>query len=164
MQAHLKGGMLFMDMLVRNWHHKLHKRREALGLSRKELGDAIGVSDVAIGQWETGRTKNMTMPHILALEDALNIRLRWLVEDKGPMEAYPSMQAYQNALSRRDEANNQQQKKAWERIAAVFAKAAMVLMFTIPPYMVPQAEARFNIKTDYTMYNRRRKVLSPCAI
>lgn len=148
---------------------KIRAAREKLGLTRLELADAIGVSEAAIGQWESGRTKDLKLNHVTALEDALNITLRWLVEDKGPMQAKPSMDAYRTALGRRDEAHQQKQKRAWERIAAVFAKAAMVLVFAIPPYMTPEAQARFNSSrflspTDYTMNNRRRKMLSLCAI
>lgn len=146
--------------------HKITARRKQLGVTREELAEAIGVTAVAVGQWESGRTKNLKLDHVTALEDALNIKLRWLVENKGPMEAYPTMDAYRQALGRRDEARDYRQKKAWERIAAVFAKAAMVLMFTIPPYMMPQAEAgsRLDITprtpTKCTMSNRWRRRFS----
>ena len=100
--------------------------REKLGLTRAELGDAIGVTEVAIGQWESGRTKNLKLHNALALEDALNIRIRWWAEGKGPMQAAPIMDAYRIALGRRDEARDTRQKRAWERIAAALAKVAMV--------------------------------------
>jgi hypothetical protein len=100
------------------------------------------------------------MHHALALEDALNIRLRWLVEDKGPMHAAPTMDAYRAALERRDAAKTPVQKRAWERIAAALAKAAVIILAAIPPYMAPKAEASvFNI-TQYTLMNRRRLQLS----
>ena len=49
---------------------RIKERREALGLTRTQLGDRLGVSKVAVRKWELG----LTMPNadkLPALADAL---------------------------------------------------------------------------------------------
>lgn len=165
MQAHLEETMDMELPAARGM--KVRTAREKLGISRADLADALGISEQAIGQLEAGRTKDPKLRHATALEDALNIRLRWLVEGKGPMNALPTMDAYRIALGRRDEARDQKQKRAWERIAAALAKVATVLMFAIPPYMMPQAEAGLDITPcarnsgpKYTLIDRLRRLFT----
>ena len=138
---------------------ELRNAREKLGIARKDLAEALGITEQAIRDLESGRPKDPKIHHATALEDALNIRIRWWAEGKGPMQAAPTMDAYRIALGRRDDARDQKQKRAWERIAAALAKVAMIVLVAVPPYMAPRAEASpFNI-TSYTMYNRLRRMV-----
>lgn len=52
--------------------------------SKTKLAKAVGVSRAVIGQWETGRTKNLKNEHMLNVCDVLNINVRWLITGKGP--------------------------------------------------------------------------------
>lgn len=127
---------------------RIAQRRKELGLSRDDLSVAVGVSVTAVQMWESGATKNLKLDHLCAIADALNVNVRWLAEGRGDKAAAESMDAYSTALSRRDEAANDQQRKGWERIAAVFAKAATVLILAIPPMAADRAEAAFNISKN----------------
>jgi transcriptional regulator with XRE-family HTH domain len=50
---------------------ELKRRREALGLTRKQLGDRLGFATQTIGRWETGALR-IKRPEALALAlDAL---------------------------------------------------------------------------------------------
>lgn len=148
---------------------RIAKRRAELELSREELAEAVGVSVAAVGQWESGKTKNLKLDHLIAIADALNINVRWLATGVGSKEAAQSMQAYSTALSRRDEAKNDRQKKAWERIAAGFAKAATVLLLAVPTLLPSKSEgaALFNINiyrvTHWLRFALQSRVLNAAA-
>lgn len=124
---------------------RISTRRKELGFSRDDLATALGVSVTAVQMWEAGTTKNLKLAHLCSIADALNVNVRWLAEGKGLKDAAANLDAYSTALSRRDEADSDEKRKGWERIAAVFAKAAMVMMMAIPPLIPQRAEAAFNI-------------------
>src|SRR3990167_2522397 len=116
--------------------NRIKSRREQLGLMPVDLANAAGVSVSAVLQWEKGSTKNLKNEHLFAIADALNVNARWLATGEGPMVAVPSMDAYKAALTRRDRAPSDRARNAWERIAARFAKAAVVVLgvvMTTPP-------------------------------
>lgn len=129
---------------------RIVERRQELGLTPAHLAHAVGVSISAVLQWENGKTKNLKNEYLFALADALNVSPRWLATGRGPKVAAASREAYSIALSRRDEAANDKQKKGWERIAAVFARAAVMVLLTLPPYL---AEISSSLRI---MLNRRR--------
>jgi transcriptional regulator with XRE-family HTH domain len=133
--------------------------RIELGLSREDLADAAGVTVAAVQAWESGETKNLKHPHLFAVAKALNVNPEWLALGEGPKIMLPPMGAYSAALARRDAAKLPESRKAWERIAAAFARATatVALAFTILFFPAP-AEAAFNI-TDCTMMNRLRRRL-----
>lgn len=108
---------------------RIRHRREQLGLTREYLAEALGITVQSVQQWESGQTKNIKLPTFIALADALNVSTRWLAEGRGNFEALPSMDAYSVALGRRDEAADPETKRAWEQIAAAFARAATVILF-----------------------------------
>lgn len=139
---------------------RISMRRKELGLSRDDLATALGVSVTAVQMWEAGTTKNLKLAHLCTIADALNVNVRWLAEGRGPKEAAANFAAYSTALSRRDEADSDEKRKGWERIAAVFAKAAMVMMLAIPPLVPERAEAAFNIiKSTPTFFDKAMNVI-----
>lgn len=51
----------------------IKSRRIELGLTMKELGDAIGVSEATVSRYESGQIANMKRSTIIALSKVLNI-------------------------------------------------------------------------------------------
>jgi transcriptional regulator with XRE-family HTH domain len=133
---------------------RLVARRHELGLNPVDLASAVGVSISAVLQWESGKTKNLKNEYLFSVADALNVAPRWLATGKGSRVAAASREAYSIALSRRDESENDKQKRSWERIAAVFARAAMVMVLALPP-LLSQPQAQFNNNTDCRRSMRR---------
>lgn len=69
---------------------RLKKRRKELGISQEELGKIVGVSTTSIQNWEAG-----TWPkgdYVIALAEALNCSLDWLLMNKGPEPRPPGME------------------------------------------------------------------------
>lgn len=129
---------------------RLTSRRKELKLSREDLATATGVTVAAVQAWESGSTKNLKLDHLFAVADALNVSPRWLATGRGPKVAAETMDAYSTALARRDEANSDEKRKGWERIAAVFARAtAVVLLGFATLFASAPAEAAFNISADF---------------
>ena len=57
----------------------LKKLREAKGLSRKELADLVGVTEMSIWNYENGKTKPDRYNIITRLAEVLEIELKILV-------------------------------------------------------------------------------------
>lgn len=53
-------------------------------VSQTEVGQAIGVSGVAVGQWEAGK-RQPDVPTIQRLATVLGVRAGWLAFGEGPM-------------------------------------------------------------------------------
>lgn len=51
----------------------IKKRRIELGMTMKELGDAVGVSEATISRYESGQIANMKRTTIIALSKVLGI-------------------------------------------------------------------------------------------
>lgn len=120
---------------------RISARRDELGITREVIADAVGVSVAAVQQWECGKTKNLKLDNLIALADALNVSVRWLATGRGQKTAAANMDAYSTALGRRDEARTAKEKSGWERVAAAFAKAALVLVAILPALLPHPAEA-----------------------
>ena len=63
---------------------RMKATRLELGLRQQDLADAAGVSTAAISQVENGDTKNLKLPHLFAIADAMKVNPRWLAIGKGP--------------------------------------------------------------------------------
>lgn len=134
---------------------RIVSRREELGLRPVDLAHAAGVSISAVLQWETGSTKNLKNEHLFSIADALNLNPRWLAIGVGSKDASPSREAYRLALVQRDKAASDGGRRAWERIAASFAKAAVVVLgLTI----LPPSPAEASSHAVYYGKSRRRLV------
>lgn len=60
---------------------RIKEYRKQAGLTQKELGDRLGVSNVHIGQYERG-LRNPRLPQLKKIADALDIPFDLLVSDK----------------------------------------------------------------------------------
>lgn len=60
---------------------RIREYRKKSGLTQKELGEKLGVSNVHIGQYERG-LRNPRLPQLKKIADALNIPFELLVSDK----------------------------------------------------------------------------------
>lgn len=63
---------------------RIKATRLELGLRQQDLAEAAGISTAAISQVENGDTKNLRLPHLFAIADALKVNPRWLAIGKGP--------------------------------------------------------------------------------
>lgn len=50
------------------------------GLERSDLARLVGVTPQLVGQWESGIVKNIRLPNLVRLLDALDLSLRYLVQ------------------------------------------------------------------------------------
>lgn len=68
----------------------LKDRREELGLTTKQVADAVGVSEGTVSRWESGIIKNMRRDKIAALAKVLQIQPRIIMgwETEQPDEPY----------------------------------------------------------------------------
>lgn len=60
----------------------IKQRREELGLSLEDVGNAIGVRRGTVQKWETGYIKNIGYENLNALSKALNIPISVLFSEK----------------------------------------------------------------------------------
>ena len=51
----------------------ISKRRAEIGLTMKEIADAVGVSEATVSRWEAGEIKNMRRDRIAKLADILKV-------------------------------------------------------------------------------------------
>jgi transcriptional regulator with XRE-family HTH domain len=65
----------------------LKARREALGLSKAELGRLAGVTDVTIGYWENETITGVTHTNLLNLAWVLKTSVSELIDERQFMEA-----------------------------------------------------------------------------
>jgi transcriptional regulator with XRE-family HTH domain len=120
-----------------NLAKRIRGRRNELGLSAADVAAICDVSRTAVLKWESGTTENLKHDHLFVVADALNVQPRWLALGEGEKIASPAREAYSVALTKRDKTTDPKARKVWERIAATFAKAAMTLVFALPPFMAP---------------------------
>ncbi len=63
--------------------HRIRQRRRQLGLSMNEVATACGVAWQSVQRWET--TAAPKRNNLLAVSQALNVNIEWLVTGKGPL-------------------------------------------------------------------------------
>ena len=147
---------------------RIRTRRLELGLTVDDLANAAGVSYVAVRKWEKSETSNLKHEHLFTIADALNVSPRWLALGEGQKEATDSRGAYSNALTRRESASSDKARRAWERIALSFAKAAVVVMmalglnfsFNNNVFAAPFARQVFDGNTHWRVFRWLRRALS----
>jgi len=77
---------------------RIKQKREEAGLSQRELGERLGISSGAVGQWEIGRTPP-TMENLDALCGVLDVSRDWLMTgEKTPERETVQTQEEKDAL------------------------------------------------------------------
>lgn len=69
---------------------KIKELREAAGMNKAELGRKIGVSDVTINYWETGKVKSISSDNLLAVAGAFGLSVSELLDD--PLQNKPGLE------------------------------------------------------------------------
>src|SRR5579885_1356613 len=77
-------GMSIHDLGTRLRHAR--KERE---VSQAALAKAVGIKQPSVSELESGETKEMSGPVLLAVCEFLRIRPQWLLHGKGEMDAGP---------------------------------------------------------------------------
>lgn len=134
---------------------RIQARRKEIGMTQTDLALAVGVSPAAVAQWEDGTVQNLKNPHLFAVADALNVSARWLAEERGPKVLASTDAAFLVAVERMNEAKTQEAKRGWERIAKLFAKAALVVV--VPTVIgLPAPVASTTVTPAYYVKYRNR--------
>lgn len=80
--------------------NRIRIRREQLGLTQQELGDALGMNKSTIGRYEKGQISTIKCPILQSIAYALNVDPNWLAlkSDKMIKEAAPADDGKSDAL------------------------------------------------------------------
>jgi transcriptional regulator with XRE-family HTH domain len=73
---------------VKTFSDRLKYARQLRGLTQQQLARMVGVSQSAIGSYESGQRRSTRA--LFKLAAALNVEAIWLNSGKGPMEAWES--------------------------------------------------------------------------
>ncbi|GGX33124.1 hypothetical protein GCM10007242_45260 [Pigmentiphaga litoralis] len=73
----------FLITFVKTFRERLIQAREARGMTQEQLARASGVSQGAIGNYESGSRNSSRQ--VVSLASALGVRAEWLDNGKGPM-------------------------------------------------------------------------------
>jgi len=76
MLAPLHRKLAFMTATMGD---RIKAKREALGLSRADLAEKLGISEQAVGQWERNITVNIRPDHMLKLTELLHVSHKYLI-------------------------------------------------------------------------------------
>ena len=68
----------------------LAKRRKDLGLTMKQVADAVGVSEGTVSRWESGAIANMRRDRIWALSKVLNVSPNFIMTGEDNTNPLPS--------------------------------------------------------------------------
>lgn len=102
-----------MTQHLDTYPNRIRELRLARGLSQKELGDLVGVTDVQIGYLELGR-RELRLPMMKMLARAFNVApADILARDDNPLAATPRIRRLLEHYEQADEAGRQ----AIERVA-----------------------------------------------
>lgn len=67
-----------------------HARKELRKLTQPQLASAAGIKQPSLSELETGETKEISGPVLIALARALRVRPEWLVTGEEPIESGPA--------------------------------------------------------------------------
>lgn len=76
--------------MMRNY---LSQRRRELGLTQKEVADAVGVSEATVSRWESGEIANMRRDRIVSLARILNCSADFIMNGNDGESENPSLSA-----------------------------------------------------------------------
>jgi DNA-binding XRE family transcriptional regulator len=85
-----KNGLQSVDYpgAMETMGDRIRLLRQSKGLTQEQLGQRLGVSKVAVSQWETGGTSNVRLKTFLALVEELGTTYQYLLF--GPKQQAPS--------------------------------------------------------------------------
>lgn len=66
-----------------NSGERIRSRRKHLKLTQVKVGKFVGVTSQAVGQWESGNTKNLKGQNLLRLAVILKTSISWILSGKG---------------------------------------------------------------------------------
>lgn len=130
-----------MDALTTVGLRIQHARKELRKLTQAQLASAAGIKQPSLSELETGETKEISGPVLIALAKALRVRPEWLVTGEEPIEpeSVPLrsderelVESYRGASGRWKAAilhmaklrGDQVQDEAAESMSVIFAKIA----------------------------------------
>jgi transcriptional regulator with XRE-family HTH domain len=61
------------------WHQRVKRRRQELGLNQQQLADRIGVEQSAVSHWETGKRVPVHLSQFDRIAKALECSTAWLL-------------------------------------------------------------------------------------
>jgi DNA-binding XRE family transcriptional regulator len=76
-----------MNSTQQNWNNRVEARRVALGLDKSELARLVGVKSPTLQNWIDGTIKELMVRNAIAVCRVLGVRMEWLLDGVGPMEA-----------------------------------------------------------------------------
>lgn len=82
---------------------RIRRLREAAGLSKAELAKRVGVSDVAVGYWESGESKTVNSANLVSLGIALGISVSDLLDDPMAVDRDEGVARVAELIAERDE-------------------------------------------------------------
>lgn len=66
-------------------HERIELAIQQSGKSRSEIADEAGITQSALSQILTGKTKDLKAKNAISLSKATGVRIEWLVDESGPM-------------------------------------------------------------------------------
>jgi len=78
------------DLFAMHIGERIRRRRERLGLTQDQIGEALGVSRETVSQWESGTTEPRPARYPLLCQ-TLRCNLKWLLAGEGTEEADPEL-------------------------------------------------------------------------
>jgi transcriptional regulator with XRE-family HTH domain len=75
--------LAYMTRAIEHIGDRIRRCRKQAGLTQAEIGEAAGVSQAAVVQWETGETKTLRAEHLLKIALKLKKSPHWLQTGKG---------------------------------------------------------------------------------
>lgn len=96
----------------------LKKRRIALGLTLKDVADAVGVSEATVSRWESGDIANMKRDRIEALSRVLNVS-PMVILGRPENDQFTRLSKYAELFERLQNLPDGEQKKAAKMIDTI---------------------------------------------
>lgn len=97
----------------------LKNRRLALGLTLKDVAEAVGVSEATVSRWETGDIANMKRDRIEALSRVLDISPLVILGRPETTTTRTRLAKYSELFARLQELPEPEQKKAAKMIDTI---------------------------------------------
>lgn len=112
-----------------NWE-KVKNRREELGMTMEDLGNAIGVQRSAINKYEKGQIKNVSLITLSEIAEALGVTVGWLLDMDG-MGMYGLL---------KDDAKKHAEAKAYEQIEKMSISEQIATILRLWEKLKPEAK------------------------